>query len=137
MNRSKNSLFKYGLMLVLAVVVLVLGSQAFGSDDEEDGGTIMFTKPVMAVVFEHKTHVGDNGLECDSCHDDVFEMETGVAESNDDFTMKSLYEGKYCGVCHDGDMAFASNTRCTVCHIGVKGYNKAMGKNTTSGSGAH
>lgn len=132
MNRSKNSLIKYGFMLVLAVVVLVLGSQAFG-DDEEDGGTIIFTKPVMAVVFEHKTHVGDNGLECDSCHDGVFEMETGAAERNNDFTMESLYAGKYCGTCHDGDMAFASNTRCTVCHIGVKGYNKAMGKETSGG----
>ncbi|MBU0482563.1 MAG: hypothetical protein KKG47_15840 [Proteobacteria bacterium] len=135
MNRSKNSLYRSGFMLVLAVVVLVLSGQAFGSDDE-DGGTIMFTKPVMAVVFEHKTHI-ENGLECDSCHSELFEMETGVAESKDDFTMKSLYAGKYCGACHDGDMAFASNTRCTVCHIGVKGYNKAMGKETSGASGGH
>lgn len=131
MNRSKISIFKLGAVLTLSLVMLVFGGQAFGEDDDEDGGTIIFTKPVKAVVFEHKNHI-DQGLECDSCHDDLFEMETGVAEDNDDFTMASLYEGKYCGACHDGDMAFASNTRCTVCHIGVKGYNRAMGKTTTS-----
>ena len=135
MDRSKTSIFKFGAVLTLALVMLAFGGQAFGEDDEEDGGTIIFTKPVKAVVFEHKNHI-DQGLECDSCHDELFEMETGAAEGNDDFTMAALYEGKYCGACHDGDMAFASNTRCTVCHIGVKGYNKAMG-NTTAGSSGH
>ena len=99
MNRSKISIFKLGAVLTLSLVMLVFGGQAFGEDDDEDGGTIIFTKPVKSVVFEHKNHI-DQGLECDSCH--------------------------------DGDMAFASNTRCTVCHIGVKGYNRAMGKTTTS-----
>ncbi|WP_456432053.1 c(7)-type cytochrome triheme domain-containing protein [Thermosulfuriphilus sp.] len=41
--------------------------------------------------------------------------------------MKSLYEGKYCGACHNGEMAFAANTKCTTCHIGVRGYNRLMG----------
>jgi len=135
MNRSKINVYKLGAMLALALVMLVFGGQAFGEDDDEDGGTIIFVKPVKAVVFEHKNHI-DQGLECDSCHDDLFEMETGAAEANDDFTMASLYEGKYCGACHDGDMAFASNTRCTVCHIGVKGYNRAMGQ-APAGSGGH
>ena len=131
MNRSKISVFKLGAILTLALVMLVFGGQAFGEDDDDDGGPIIFTKPVEAVIFEHKNHL-DQGLECDSCHDDLFEMETGVAEGNDDFTMASLYEGKYCGACHDGDMAFASNTRCTVCHIGVKGHNRLLGKGTAA-----
>ena len=135
MNRSKINVFKLGAMLALGLVMLVFGGQAFGEDDD-DGGTIIFVKPVKAVIFEHKNHI-DQGLECDSCHDDLFEMETGAAEANDDFTMASLYEGKYCGACHDGDMAFASNTRCTVCHIGVKGYNRAMGKGSAGSSGGH
>ena len=41
--------------------------------------------------------------------------------------MQGLYDGKYCGACHDGSMAFASDTKCTLCHIGVKGYNRALG----------
>jgi c(7)-type cytochrome triheme protein len=135
MNHSKINVYKLGAMLALALVMLVFGGQAFGEDDDDDGGTIIFVKPVKAVVFEHKNHI-DQGLECDSCHDDLFEMEAGAAEANDNFTMAALYEGKYCGACHDGDMAFASNTRCTVCHIGVKGYNRAMG-NGSAGSGGH
>ncbi len=135
MNRNKISIFTLGALLALALVMLVFGGQAFGEEDDDSGGTIIFVKPVKAVIFEHKNHL-EQGLECDSCHDDLFEMEAGVAEGNDDFTMASLYEGKYCGACHDGDMAFNSNTRCTVCHIGVKGYNRAMGTDA-AGNGGH
>ena len=97
---------------------------------------IIWTKPVKAVIFNHKTHTMDAGMDCDSCHDDLFEMEAGVAEEADDFTMESLYEGNYCGACHDGDTAFASNTRCTSCHIGVRGYARLTGESgSTHGKG--
>ncbi|MFH2123313.1 MAG: c(7)-type cytochrome triheme domain-containing protein [Pseudomonadota bacterium] len=88
---------------------------------------IVWTKPVAAVVFSHKTHSEDFGLECDACHNDLFEMQKGAAEKADDFTMQALYDGKYCGKCHDGSTAFASDTRCNSCHIGVKGYNRLTG----------
>jgi c(7)-type cytochrome triheme protein len=55
-------------------------------------------------------------------------MEAGVAEENEDFTMVSLYDGGYCGSCHDGDTAFASDTRCTACHIGVRGHARLVGE---------
>lgn len=128
---------KSGVQLVVGLLVLGLAlvGQSFGAGDEEGGGTIVFTKPVKAVVFEHKNHIAQ-GLECDSCHSGLFEMATGTAEANEDFTMASLYKGKYCGACHDGSTAFASNTRCTVCHIGVKGYNRMNGK-SAAGSGGH
>jgi len=88
---------------------------------------IVWTKPVKSVVFYHKPHTEDFGLDCDSCHDSLFAMQKGAAEKADNFTMKSLYEGKYCGKCHDGATAFASDTRCNTCHIGVKGYNRMTG----------
>jgi len=88
---------------------------------------IVWTKPVKSVVFYHKPHTEDFGLECDACHDSLFAMQKGAAEKADNFTMKSLYEGKYCGKCHDGATAFASDTRCNTCHIGVKGYNRMTG----------
>ncbi len=125
--KISNKTLLAALVALLTAGLFVVTSQAIGGDDdEEDGGTIIFTQPVKAVVFEHSIHM-DMGLECDSCHDDLFEMAAGTAEENDDFTMKSLYEGKYCGACHDGDTAFASNTRCTSCHIGVKGYERMNG----------
>jgi len=122
----------YALMGTVALVMFLSVGQVMGQDDEDyPQEPIIFTKPVKAVIFDHKNHI-DNGLDCDSCHDDPFEMAAGTAEENEDFNMKSLYQGKYCGTCHDGESAFASNTRCTLCHIGVKGYNKLMG---TSGEG--
>jgi len=132
MKRMKTLAVITAMMLAasLGVTSLVIGEES-GSYDEETYGPgypIVWTKPVKAVVFSHKTHTMDVGLGCDSCHDSgLFEMAAGTAEENDDFTMQSLYEGKYCGACHDGEMAFASNTRCTTCHIGVKGYNRLTG----------
>ena len=98
---------------------------------------IVWTKPVKAVVFYHKIHTMDQELDCESCHDDLFQMEAGAAEEEDDFNMESLYDGNYCGACHDGDTAFASNTRCTSCHIGVRGYARLIGGESPAGNGAN
>jgi len=94
-----------------------------GSDMKQPDN-IVFTVPVKAVIFGHKEHV-DMGLDCASCHDKAFEMRKGAAEEHPEkFTMEALYAGKYCGVCHNGSDAFASNTRCATCHIGVKGLDR-------------
>jgi c(7)-type cytochrome triheme protein len=126
------------LMLMVFGIFLLSGALLWASSDgqeqdEYDEDTygpqdpIVWVKPVKSVVFEHKVHTMQGGLECDSCHDDFFEMEAGVAEENEDFTMETLYEGGYCGACHEGSTAFASNTRCTTCHIGVRGQARMLG----------
>lgn len=139
MKRTTSSLKKLLSMAVAGVFLLALG-QTIGAEEEaydEDtygpANPIIWTKPVKAVVFSHKTHTMGAGLDCDSCHAGMFEMAAGTAEENEDFTMQSLYDGNYCGACHDGSMAFASNTRCTACHIGVKGYNRLTGSSETEG----
>lgn len=99
--------------------------------------TVVFKLPVKAVIFNHELHTGDLGLECSSCHSALFKMKVGTAEQNPEaFTMAALYAGKYCGACHNGDDAFASNTKCTTCHIGVKGFERLYGK-AKSEAGAH
>ena len=126
------------LMLMVLCIVLLSGALLWASGDGKDQeeydedtygpkDPIVWVKPVKSVVFEHKVHTMQGGLECDSCHDDLFEMEAGVAEENEDFTMATLYEGGYCGACHDGSTSFASNTRCTTCHIGVRGHARIIG----------
>lgn len=112
------------------------GDTAFSTQDKEycvachgsqmkKPKTIVFTEPVKAVIFDHKMHTEDMGLECSSCHPKLFRMKLGDAESQPDkFVMKALYDGKYCGACHNGDDAFASDTKCTTCHIGVLGYDR-------------
>ena len=120
-----------GGFLLTGVLLKAAEVQVAESDYDEDTygpeAPIVWVKPVKSVVFTHKTHTMDAGLDCDSCHDDLFTMEAGAAEEADDFTMASLYDGKYCGACHDGSTAFASDTRCATCHIGVRGHARLVG----------
>lgn len=143
MKRGKKSLIVLCSLLLLAGGVAVASQKSVAKQEEAyDESTygpanpIIWTKPVKAVAFSHKTHTMGAGLGCDSCHDSIFEMAAGTAQEKADFTMDSLYKGKYCGACHDGNMAFASNTRCASCHIGVKGYNKATGADAKKGGKA-
>ena len=117
-------------LLSAALLSASSGTKVEEEYDEETYGPeapIIWTKPVKSVIFEHKVHTMGAELDCDSCHDDLFEMEAGIAEENEDFTMQTLYDGGYCGACHDGETAFASNTRCTTCHIGVRGHARLLG----------
>jgi c(7)-type cytochrome triheme protein len=59
---------------------------------------------------------------CQSCHPDLFAKKAGEVEGREDFTMASFNQGKYCGKCHDGIVAFSVNTKCNWCHIGVQGH---------------
>lgn len=131
-RNGKSVLNKLGLLAAIGLLVfsgLAMAEEAYDEDTYGPKAPIVWAKPVKGVVFLHKTHTMDAGLSCDNCHDGgpKFEMAAGTAEQNADFTMDSLYKGKYCGSCHDGQMAFASNTRCTSCHVGVKGYNRLTG----------
>lgn len=129
---------KFLLLMVLGTFLLSTAMLSASGDvaveDEYDEDTygpkdpIVWTMPVKSVVFEHKVHTMGAELDCDSCHDDLFEMESGLAEENEDFTMATLYDGGYCGSCHDGSTAFASDTRCTTCHIGVRGHARLLGE---------
>jgi len=103
-------------------------------ESEEAGGPeIVYTKPVKGVLFSHKYHVKELGMPCESCHSGIFEMQALKSQENPDFVMDSLYKGKYCGACHNGQAAFASNTKCATCHIGVKGL-KEYQKKLSQGS---
>ena len=95
---------------------------------------VIFNRPVKGVLFTHKEHV-DMGLTCASCHDSAFEMRVGAAEEHPEkFNMQALYAGTYCGVCHNGNIAFASNTRCASCHSGVRGVERMMNKKAAPGT---
>ena len=121
------------LFVTIFFVAVMTSPVKLAASDEEHGGDIIYTLPLKAVLFSHTAHVEGAEMECDACHDDIFEMESLAVQENDDFTMESLYEGNYCGGCHDGDTAFASNSQCARCHIGVKGYNRAQEEDAEDG----
>jgi len=112
------------LLFIIVIPVIVAISHPFASGEVSHGGDIVYTMPLKAVLFSHKTHVEEMGFGCDTCHDGIFKMSALSVQEEADFTMDALYKGKYCGACHNGSMAFSSNTQCARCHIGVKGYKR-------------
>jgi len=115
------------LAVILAVPVVITISQTFAGAEEEHGGDIVYTKPLKAVIFSHKAHVEDIGLQCDWCHEETFEMEAlHMQDDLETFNMDSLCNENYCGTCHNGDISFSTTTQCARCHIGVKGYNELV-----------
>ncbi|MHB9111790.1 MAG: c(7)-type cytochrome triheme domain-containing protein [Thermoleophilia bacterium] len=88
---------------------------------------ILYTEPVDAVVFSHKTHVIDESNGCNTCHTSLFQMQAKAVQGKPDFNMQGLAAGKYCGSCHTSeyDVAFASDTQCARCHVGVSGLEEA------------
>ncbi len=94
------------------------GKKAFSSTDcgkcHELKG---FKKPVTYKVesignvsFSHEFHT--RIFPCDNCHPKVFEMK----KTQKKMTMDAMYNGKYCGSCHNGGKAFPS-TDCGKCHM--------------------
>lgn len=113
---------KSAAMFVLVIMPALLAGPVRSSRAQEyGGGPIVFIKPVRAVIFEHQFHLGRK-FDCQSCHPDLFAPRAGELEKKDDFTMAAFNQGKYCGKCHNGTLAFSVNTRCNWCHIGVQGH---------------
>ena len=110
----------------LVVMLVASGDTPIYAAEEEGGSTIVFIKPVRAVIFEHKLHLAKN-LSCADCHPAIFEKKARQVENKADFTMAAFDQGKYCGACHNGTRAFSSNTRCTWCHIGVREHKRMEG----------
>ena len=46
-------------------------------------------------------------------------MQALLAQEKKDFIMDSLYKGRYCGACHNGKDAFASDKQCARCHVRI------------------
>jgi c(7)-type cytochrome triheme protein len=65
------------------------------------------------VNFSHEFHT--SVFECTKCHANIWPMKKGTKK----MTMDAMYEGKFCGVCHNEKDAFAS-TDCDKCHIEAK-----------------
>jgi c(7)-type cytochrome triheme protein len=61
------------------------------------------------IIFSHTKHTVWNG--CELCHPDIF---VGIKKGATKYSMIELFDGKYCGVCHD-KVAFPQ-TDCKRCH---------------------
>jgi len=67
------------------------------------------SKTMSAVVFSHELHTAM--FKCDDCHTKLFKFKRGGSGMK----MDDLYQGKFCGSCHNGQSAFGSSD-CQRCH---------------------
>ena len=97
--------------LAVMVVVLFAGSQALAVPP---GQSLTFDgSSVGPVPFDGSLH-NKAATGCQQCHnDDAFpKMKKGTVK----ITMKKIYAGKQCGICHNGEDAFAAQANCQRCH---------------------
>ncbi|MCI4626064.1 MAG: cytochrome c3 family protein [Candidatus Magnetoovum sp. WYHC-5] len=96
---------------ILAVTLIVVLAFAGVAMAVPGGKTVEFEGGAGGkVVFDGQKHA-DAGKKCNDCHTNIFKMKKG----DDKITMKDINEGKFCGTCHNGKVAFAA-TECAKCH---------------------
>jgi len=97
-----------GAMAVLIAVFCVNNAGAV-----PPGKTAEWDAPMGKVTFDGKVHA-DKGLKCLDCHSKIFKMKKGSTEMK----MADINGGKFCGECHNGTKAFATNNpdNCVKCH---------------------
>lgn len=90
--------------LLVGAALAVDGDVVFKRKDSE-GGT-------PAAVFPHWIH--RIRYKCYACHPDLFAMKAGSAP----VTMEAMQEGKFCGACHNGKIAWGvAFDTCNRCHV--------------------
>lgn len=83
---------------------------------------------VRPVIFPHWFH--RIRYQCRVCHSELgFEMRAGA----NDVTMQEITDGKFCGACHNGQIAW-SVENCDLCHsarpgtlAGIRGGHQTLG----------
>ena len=113
-------------------LVLALGLAAVLPAAAEYGDVVLdrnSTKEGMrAVVFPHWFH--RIRFRCKVCHSELgFKMRAGanLVQMND------IVNGKFCGMCHNGQVAWAPD-RCDLCHSAKKGVKPGIyGSSETTG----
>lgn len=85
---------------------------------------------VRPVVFPHWFH--RIRFQCRVCH---YELSFKMRVGSNDVTMNDISEGKFCGACHNGNIAWGAD-RCDLCHSGKPGLPTGIfGGHETSGPG--
>ena len=99
------------LFLIMIVALVFISSDGFAVSS---GKTAEFKDGSAGkVVFSGTVHA-EKGLKCMDCHPKIFPMK----KTTEELKMSDLDAGKYCGECHNGKKAFATNNPadCSKCH---------------------
>ena len=121
-------------MAILPVVVMCTATLWATSGSGEYGDVILNKSSeregVRPVIFQHWFH--RIRFRCKVCHHELgFEMRAGA----NDVTMKEIIDGKFCGMCHNGRIAWSTES-CDLCHSGRMGLkSRIVGGHQTGGPG--
>lgn len=131
MVRPKHRRHREGVIAALgAACVVTIMMLAPGSTARAEYGDVIMNQrctaeEVAPVVFPHWFH--RIRYRCAVCHEDLgFALKAGGTH----ITMRHIIDGRYCGACHDGDIAWASD-RCDLCHSGIGGLATRTVKGTS------
>jgi c(7)-type cytochrome triheme protein len=118
------------LTLLAAGLVIVPGGTPYAEFGDVVLNRHSDAAGVRPVVFPHWFH--RIRFRCKVCHQELgFEMRAGA----NDVQMSDIVDGKFCGMCHNGQIAWAPD-RCELCHSGVPGRPAGIvGGAQTSGPG--
>lgn len=129
-RRGKASKWKKAIIFC---VVTVTASLAWNADAEYADVVLnnyAESNDMRPVIFPHWFH--RIRFRCKVCHGELgFIMRAGANE----ITMGEIIDGRYCGMCHDGELAW-SVENCDLCHSGKPGLKTGVrGSNQTGGPG--
>jgi len=99
--------------LATALLLALSAAPAVGGDlgDVKFARDAPGTEAIPPAVFPHSMH--RISYKCAACHNGLFEMKAGSTK----VTMDAIQDGKSCGTCHNGKLAFASTfATCARCH---------------------
>lgn len=109
----KRKVLLQGLIIPTVACALTMPSAAmskeFGDIVMNRTADSMAKAGVGAATFPHWFH--RIRYKCKVCHDEIFVMKAGANNVN----MRDMMDGKSCGVCHNGQVAWEM-TYCDKCH---------------------
>ena len=100
------------IVVITAISLALVASTTFAVSS---GKTLEFKGSATGVVtFDGAIHQ-KAVASCKDCHKEGLfpKMKQGSVK----ITMKEIYAGKLCGVCHNGKKAFEAKGNCARCHV--------------------
>ena len=80
-------------------------------------------KNMDPVVFSHRSHRVH--FTCRVCH---LELEFSMKKGESGITREDYLDGRYCGACHNGEIAFHVNYACNLCHVPIDAQGQYQSK---------
>jgi c(7)-type cytochrome triheme protein len=103
------------LLASLAALALALSGPGRGEYGDVVINNRSDREGVRPVIFPHWFH--RIRFQCRVCHRELgFEMRAGA----NDVTMADISEGRFCGACHNGEIAWSAEN-CDLCHSALPG----------------